>query len=238
MAAKGNDLFLIARNNDGLSEAAKEIMASSDVKVEYFACDLTAADSTRKIAEKLKSKKVNILVNNAGIGDYANFVDADLNKLDSMMQLNIVALVDLSHLLVPNMLRVKDAKILNVASTAAFFPGPRMAVYYASKAFVLSFSQALSFELRDTNVKVTVLCPGPTATKFDEVARASKSSFFRNPASLASAEQVVAYAIKSMENGELISIPGGWMQKLMLQAPRILPRKSIAGLVARIQNRH
>lgn len=186
---------------------------------------------------KLDGRKVDILINNAGFGDFVDFAKADANKIDSMIRLNVLALVNLTHRLLPNMLKAKEAKILNVASVAAFFPGPKMAVYYASKAFVLSFSEALSKELEDTNVTVTVLCPGPTATKFGDTAKASRNNVFKNPAKLAHADQVVAYGIDAMEKGKTIALPGGWMQKLMIKLSRIVPRKTVVNTVAKIQNR-
>ena len=153
-----------------------------------------------------------------------------------MLELNILALVKLTHSVLPKMVKRNRGKILNVASTAAFYPGPRMASYYASKSFVLSFSEALSCELEDTEVTVTALCPGPTATKFGQTANASKSPLFKAGAKLASAEDVVAYGLNAMDQGKTIAVSGGWRTRLLVQVPRVLPRSTTAKLIKKAQS--
>jgi len=237
LAKKQRDLFLISRDKKQIEAVSKQIADKYRVTVKHMAVDLTDAQSLAELIKSLSLIRVDTLINNAGLGDFDDFADANPNKLEEIINLNILALVKLTKGLLPQMLKQESARILNVASIAAFFPGPKMAVYYASKAFVLSFSEALSMELKDSNVSVTVLCPGPTATKFADAAHASKSNVFKDSSRLASAEQVVTYGIKAMEAGKLIALPGGWTQKISVQLPRVLPRRFVTKSVAAIQAR-
>ena len=176
---------------------------------------------------------VQVLVNNAGFGGYGPFAEADLASTLQMLQLNVVALTHLTRLFLPGMLERNLGGILNVASIAGFQPGPLMAVYYASKAYVLHFSEALTEELRNTNVRVTALCPGPTITGFEERAGLNASRFFTSRGVM-DARAVAEAGYRGFRNGRRIVVPG-WRNRLLAQSYRFFPRALIAGLVRRVQ---
>ena len=180
-ASQKSDLILVARSKGALEQLATELKAAYGVNAEVLVFDLNQTDSPRKIFATVEAKgwQVHTLVNNAGFGDHAAFAEEDWSRIQSMVQVNITALLELTHLFLPKMKQVNAGNILNVASTAAFQPGPFMAVYYASKAFVLSFSEALHEELSDTEVHVSALCPGPTESGFQSAARLGDVPLFK-----------------------------------------------------------
>jgi short-subunit dehydrogenase len=163
LAGKGYDLALVARSGDRLEALAAELGGASVV-----VADLSSPSAPAEVAGAIPD--VDVLVNNAGVGAYGLFADADLGATMAMVALNVGALTELTHRYLPGMLARGSGRILNVASTAAFFPGPLMSVYYATKSYVLSFSEGLAEEVRGTGVTVTALCPGPTATGFQAAA--------------------------------------------------------------------
>jgi short-subunit dehydrogenase len=167
-AADGHDVVLIARSEDKLREVAQELTAKHGVVAHVIAADLAKADAPQSIFDRAPA--IDILVNNVGFGTSGKFAETDLRAELDMIQVNIAALTHLTKLFLPPMLQRGHGRFLNVASTAAFQPGPLMAVYYATKAYVLSFSEAIAEELSGTGVSVTVLCPGPTATGFQKAA--------------------------------------------------------------------
>jgi short-subunit dehydrogenase len=171
---------------------------------------------------------IEVLVNNAGFGLGGEFSETELARELEMIQVNIGALTHLTKLFLPPMVRARTGRILNVASTAAFQPGPLMAVYYATKAYVLSFSQALAEELRNTGVTVTALCPGPTQTDFAEAAQMTNSRLFTT-FGVADADDVARYGVRSMLRGKRLAIPG-IRNKVLAQANRIAPRALSAKL--------
>lgn len=166
-------LILVARNLEVLNKLAVELRNEFSIEVHVIAKDLAHPHAAKEIAEYLHTHnlKVDVLVNNAGLGQYGLFAETDAKEEADMMQVNMIALTQLTKLILPGMIERKSGKILNVASTAAFQAGPLMAVYYASKAYVLSFSEALANELEGSGVTVTVLCPGPTESGFQKRAR-------------------------------------------------------------------
>jgi short-subunit dehydrogenase len=166
--------------------------------------------------------QVDVLVNNAGAGLGGDFADTDIQRQLEIIQLNISALTHLTYLFLPAMIKRRAGWIMNVASTAAFQPGPFMAVYYASKAYVLSFSQAIAEELRKTGVTVSALCPGPTESEFAKTAHIGKTRLFRAKAA-ASAADVAEYGYAALMSGKRVAIPGT-MNKLVAQANRVAPR--------------
>ena len=163
-ARDGHHLVLTARNEGQLQELAAKLRDQYHVNVEVIVQDLSVAGASQQIFERLQSKPIDYVVNNAGFGSHGLFAGAELQSQLAMLQVNIVALTHLTRLLLPGMLARKSGRILNVASLAAFLPGPYMAVYYATKAYVLSFSEALSSETAGSGVTVTALCPGATRT--------------------------------------------------------------------------
>ena len=234
-AREGRDLALVARSAERLSALAAELEAAHGISVLPLAVDLALEDAPDWIARSLGERKieVEILVNNAGFGDFGDFAGADWDKLDAMIAVNCRALARLTKLFLGPMLERGRGKILNLASTAAFLPGPLMAVYYASKAFVLSFSEALSRELKGSGVTVTALCPGPTRTGFRDAAALQDSGLFTN-LKVAAAEDVAAFGFRALMRGKAVAVHGG-LNKAMIFGLRFMPRSLVRGVVLRIQ---
>ena len=174
------------------------------------------------------------MVNNAGFGHFGLFAESNWEKQHQMIELNITALTQLTHLFLPQLIQQKG-KILNVASTAAFQPGPTMAVYYATKAFVLHFSEALSNELKPTGVTVTALCPGATESGFQKAAEMEESKLVKGR-KLPSSADVAIYGYKAFMNGKVVAIHG-WLNYLMAQSIRFTPRSLVLKVVRFIQDK-
>src|ERR1700675_4553377 len=183
LARDGFDIVLVARKRDTLEAAAGQLQGKFEGRVQVFAADLRLPDAPQAIFDFLHNENIpiEVLVNNAGFGLGGEFADTKLERELEMIQVNIAALTHLTKLFLPPMIKRKSGRVLNVASTAAFQPGPLMAVYYATKAYVLSFSEALAEELRNSGVTVTALCPGPTITEFQEKAGLEMTRLFRSP---------------------------------------------------------
>ncbi len=230
-AADKHDLVLVARRRDRLEQLASELQASHGSKVWILPEDLADPGATDRIAAELAMREIDVefLVNNAGLGTAGPFAELDLARELEVVQVNVAAVVRLTRRLLPAMIARKSGRILNMGSTAGFQPGPFMAVYYASKAFMNSFSEALSFELRGSGVTVTVCCPGATATEFASVAGIEKSRLFRMGAM--SAADVAGQAYRAMMRGATMSIPGA-RNKVLLQALRISPRAAVRSVTA------
>jgi short-subunit dehydrogenase len=176
-AAGKSDLILVARNTAAMETLAAGLRREHKIEIHVITADLSRPESPQQIFDELKGRgtNVDVLVNNAGFGLLGGFAELPLDRQLEIIQVNVAALVALTGLFLPGMLQRKRGGILNVGSVAGFLPGPNMAVYYASKAFVLSFSEALHEELRGTGVGVTNLCPGPTGTNFSDVARSHRT---------------------------------------------------------------
>jgi len=233
LARNGFDLALVARTRDALEAAAGQIEGKYDVKVHVFAADLRRREAPEAIFDFLRNESIpiEILVNNAGFGLGGEFAETDVTRELEMIQVNIAALTHLTKLFLPAMIKARSGRVLNVASTAAFQPGPLMAVYYATKAYVLSFSEALAEELRHSGVTVTALCPGPTRTDFATSAHVTNSRLFTLFGS-ADAADVAEYGFRAMMEGTRVAIPG-IKNKIVAQANRFAPR-AITAKVARI----
>jgi short-subunit dehydrogenase len=224
LARNGFDLVLVARKRDTLEAAAGQIEGKFGVKAHVFAADLRLTDAPQAIFDFLLNEDiaVDILVNNAGFGLGGEFAETELQRELDMIQVNIAALTHLTKLFIPPMIKRRSGRVLNVASTAAFQPGPLMAVYYATKAYVLSFSEALAEELRNSGVTVTALCPGPTETEFADVAHVTGSRLF-TAFGMADAGDVAQYGFDAMMHGKRLAIPG-LRNKIVAQANRFAPR--------------
>jgi len=225
---------LVSRDSKELENVAAEIHTDFGAKVDFIALDLTQDGAVEKLWKKVDKRNVHTLINNAGFGDLSTVVTADSEKLQSMITLNISALTQLSQLAAQKMKSEGTGQILNVASIAAFIPGPGMATYYATKAYVLSFSEALSEELKGTGVSVTVLCPGPTKTHFAESAGAEKSGLFSG--NIPTAADVAEYGYTAMKNGKVVAVHGLKNKLSSLVMPRLLPRFVIRKIVNKLQN--
>lgn len=237
-AADNKNLVIVARSAGKLNQLADEISNNSKSEVIVIAADLSGQDGVNKLISEITSKNIQIdtLINNAGFGDFGDFARADLSKNMEMIRLNISALTQLTHFALQGMLTAGQGKIMNVASTAAFMPGPGMDVYYASKSYVLSFSEALVRELKGSGISVTTLCPGPTDTEFAAVAGLGKSLMHRMLPP-ATSEEVAKAGYRAMLNGKAIEIPG-IVNKLSALAPRFTPRSMLRNMIYGIHRSH
>jgi short-subunit dehydrogenase len=218
LSAQGKQLVLVARRRDRLGALATELGNARAVEMDLS--ETGAAD--RLMADlAVHGEQADLLVNNAGFGLTGRFAGLDGPRQRQMIDLNCGALIELAHAVLPAMIERKSGAILNVASTAAFQPGPGMAVYFATKAFVLSFSEALHEEVKRSGVTVSALCPGPTATEFGEVAGFGPSNLLDKVA--ADSASVVRAGLKGLEAGKAVIIPG-LMNKSTAQAHRFFPR--------------
>jgi hypothetical protein len=235
-AAGGYDLVLVARSGPRLEEIAAELASRHGVAARALPCDLAAREAPEEVFRQLSGVAIDVLVNNAGFATFGAFVEIDLARELEELQLNVVTLTHLTKKLLPGMLARRRGGILNVASTAAFQPGPLMAVYYASKAYVLSFSEALAEELAGTGVTVTALCPGPTATGFQQRAAMQDSKLFSGLLKVADAPGVARAGYAGFRAGRRIVIPG-LLNRLVVQSLRVSPRALATRLARRIQER-
>lgn len=235
-ASEKFDLVLTARSRDKLEALARELSQTYRVEVSVIDEDLADPEAPRRIFETLEreGKQIDVLVNNAGFGLHGEVSTMDRNEILSMIQLNITALTDLTRLFLPGMRARRLGKILNVASTAAFQPGPLMAVYYATKAYVLSFSEALNEEVRGTGVNVTCLCPGPTRSEFQKRAGMEDMALFTH-ASMPS-RPVAEAGFKALMKGRPLIIPG-FLNKFVAFTTRLSPRALVPRIVRALQSR-
>lgn len=225
-AAKGGDLVIVARSENKLNELKSELESKYGVTVWVIAEDLSGAGSAKRIYDKTKELGLDVgtLINNAGFGGHGFFHERELEKEQSMIQLNITTLTDMTHFFLKDMVKANTGRILNVSSTASFMPGPLQAVYYATKAYVTSFSLAVAEEVSNTDITVTALCPGAVATGFVAAGDLEGVEVFdkaRSPASVAE----VGY--RDMEKGKLLSFNEGKLQFLLGWVIPLLPKKLV-----------
>jgi short-subunit dehydrogenase len=234
-AMHGHNLILVGRHRDTLEAVAGSLESEHGGSAHVVVADLSDPGAPQALFDEIREANLHVdfLINNAGFGLGGRFSDTDVTRELDMVQVNIAALTHLTKLFLPQMLKRRAGRIMQVASTAAFQPGPLAAVYYASKAYVLSFSQALSEELRDSGVTVTALCPGLTATNFAATAHISNSRLFER-AGVASASDVARHGYAAMMRGERIAITS-LRDRIMVQAVRLAPRAVVARIVHRIQ---
>jgi short-subunit dehydrogenase len=235
-ARDGFDCILVARSQDKLRELAARLEGEHRVKTLVIARDLSRASAVDEIFEEVTaaSMQVDVLINNAGFPVFGPFVETDLRTELEMLQVNVVALTALTKLFLTGMVQRRTGRILNLASTAAFLPGPLMAVYYASKAYVLSFSQALASELRGTGITVTALCPGPTRTGFQKRGVMEDSRLVQGQ--IADAASVALAGYRGLMAGKAIVIPG-LNNKVIPWVVRLSPRGALTRVVRRMQER-
>jgi short-subunit dehydrogenase len=231
LAAIDYDLVLIARDEAGLARAKAQLVAEGR-NVDTLTLDLSAASAITSVIRVLGNRRIGLLVNNAGFATYGEFQREDISTMAGELELNVVALTQLTRAMLPAMIRYKEGRIINVASTAAFLPGPFMAVYFASKAYVLSFSVAVNEEINGTGVTVTALCPGPTATGFARRAKAERSRAFSGR--LMSASEVARQGYAAAMMGKAIVVPGR-VNRIQTWSLRLIPRALAARVVRRAQ---
>lgn len=231
------NLILVARSEGKLKEIAAELRNKYGITVEVLAKDLSNYNAAKEIHQWCLQNKndVGYLVNNAGFGDYGFFAESNWPKQEQMINLNITSLTYLTHLFLPGMIQRKFGRIMNVASTAAFQPGPGMSVYFATKAFVLHFSEAIANELEGTGVTVTALCPGATESGFQTAAAMEDSKLVKGKKIPTSAE-VAAYGYRAMNKGKKVAIHG-FMNYLLVNSIRFTPRSLVLKIVRSLQSK-
>lgn len=230
LAADKFPLVLVARNEARLQQVARELESAYQIPTKVIPSDLSRKESAAQIFDALKPVNVSVLINNAGFGYRGDFLQTDLQRSIDMLNVNMNAVVQLTWLFAQPMRQRRSGRILNVASTAAFQPGPLTAIYYASKAFVFSFSLALEQEFAGSGVTVTTLCPGATRTEFHERANMQRSTRWLH---MMSAAEVARIGYRGLQSGKSIIIPG-FMNKLTSVFARRLPVRFTARVVQKI----
>lgn len=236
-AAKGDNLVLVARNQKKLEELKTELEHTYKISVVIMAKDLSARNSALEVYTELKQKNIGVdyLINNAGFGDFGLFYETSWDKEEQMINLNITTLTHFTKLFIKDMVARGSGKIMNVASTAAFQSGPTMAVYYATKAYVLSFSEAIDNEVRSKGVTVTALCPGATESGFQEAAAMQESRLVKGR-KLPTSREVAEFGYKAMMDGKTVAIHG-LMNAIMANAVRFMPRSLVVKVTRMVQDK-
>ncbi|WP_040214350.1 SDR family NAD(P)-dependent oxidoreductase [Clostridium polynesiense] len=234
LAEDGNNLILIGRNEKRLLSLKSSLEKKYNISAYVITKDLSKENAPEEIYNEITSRGfvVENLINNAGFGSFGRFVEIDTHTDLSMIDTNCRALTHLIKLFLPDMLKRNKGRILNTASTAAFLPGPYMAVYYATKAYVLSLSEALASETSGTGVTVSVLCPGPTKTEFQSKAKMNKSGFVK--LGFMDAHTVALHGYKGMLKGKKIIVPGA-LNKFLVSAIKLLPRSIVTRMAKSTQ---
>lgn len=225
-ARAGGDLVIVARREEALNALKRELESQFGVSVDVIPADLSQTDATANLFSRTQELglEIDVLINNAGFGSHGKFHQQDLTKHQSMMQVNMVALTELTYLYLQSMVERNRGKILNVASTAAFMPGPLQAVYYASKSYVLSFTQAIGQELKGTNITATALCPGAVATEFVAAGDLEGVEIFDNAAT---PESVAGCGYQAMLKGDLVKINEARLSFMLNWIVPLMPRKMV-----------
>lgn len=232
LAARNTNLVLVARSQDKLNQLAQQLQEQFQVQTDVIVQDLTETRAGKTVYEAIAQKEltIDLLINNAGFGDYGPFVERDLQKQLQMIHLNVTTLVELTHLFLPGMKQRGSGGIINVASIAAYQPLPYMSIYAATKAFVLHFSEALWAENKGSGVEILALCPGPTKSNFFEVAD-FPDSFAGGGTEYASTEEVVKDALKALDKNQSSIVTGGFGNQFVVNISRFVPRETVVSLV-------
>lgn len=232
-------LVLTGTNHNKLKELKIELSSKYNVPIEIIEKDLREKNAPKEIYDSLKEKNIiiEILCNNAGFGDYGNFYELDIDKNIDMVKVNIEALMKLTHYFLKDMIKNNKGKILNTCSTAAFQPGPLMATYYASKAFVLSFTESLAKELDKTNITLTALCPGPTKTEFFNRAGSNQrnSKLLKN-FKMSNPDKLALYGYKKLMKKRVVAVYG-IKNNILIFLERFMPRKTIRNITYQLQKK-
>jgi uncharacterized protein len=236
-AATGGNLVLVARNKIKLDELKVELEKQYNISVYTIGKDLSAPNAAQEVFNETTQQKITIdyLINNAGFGDFGMFVETDWSKELQMINLNITTLTQFTKLYLQDMVKRQSGKIMNVASTAAFQSGPTMAVYYATKAYVLSFSEAIDNEVSDKGVTVTTLCPGATESGFQAAAAMEESALVKGK-KLPTSKEVAQYGYVAMMKGKTVAIHGV-MNWLLANSVRFTPRALVVKITRKIQDK-
>ncbi|MBW4600115.1 MAG: SDR family oxidoreductase [Calothrix sp. FI2-JRJ7] len=228
LAARNNNLVLVARSEEKLYQLASELQAKYHIEVDVIVKDLSEVGSTEHVFDYTRNQGiiVDTLINNAGFGDYGDFAERDGERQMQMIQLNVLALVDLTHKYLPLMRQRRSGDIINIASIAAFQAIPYMSVYAASKAFVLSFSESLWAENRAFGIRVLCVCPGPIDTNFFNAAKFPPTIAAKNT-QITKVETVVRDTLQGLERGESVIVSGGLTSHLIPKLSRLVPRRTL-----------
>ncbi|MEO1652753.1 MAG: SDR family oxidoreductase [Bacteroidota bacterium] len=235
IAADQIDLVLVARNQDKLKRIKQELESTHQIRVDILPKDLSQPNAAREVYEVVKNMDIEMLINNAGFGEFGEFIHTPWLKESQMIQLNITTLTQFTKLFLPQMVKRKSGFIMNVASTAAFQPGPLMAVYYATKAYVLSFTEAIAEEVRDCGVKITALCPGPTESGFQSTAHMEESKLVKNR-KMPSAQEVATYGYEALKKGKVVAVHG-LQNKILANSVKFFPRNMVSSMVKKMQEK-
>lgn len=229
-------LVLVDIDADKLKATQKELEIKYKTQVKTITKDLSVPNIADEIFSEITNTPIDILINNAGFGLFGDFHNTDWHREAAMLNLHIMTTTHLTKLVLKGMVERGSGRILNMSSLAAFQPGPLMAIYYASKSYILSFSEAIAQELKGTGVTVTVLCPGQTKTSFQEVV-SEKTTENKISFNMGDASQVAQYGYKAMLEGKTVVVPGTF-NKFLSQLPRIIPRNTAAAIVKKIQKKN
>lgn len=236
-AEQAKNLILVARSEDILKNMAEDWTNQYGIAVHYFAADLSKMEEAKALVHWVRENgyEVETLINNAGFGSFGEFHKSSLKNEREMLQLNVVTLMYLTRAFLPAMVFRGQGGVLNVSSIAGFLPGPRMANYYASKAYVLSFTEALAAELKKTKIKISALCPGPVKTGFQARSKMQlKKRLFNTEKHSLSAQEVARYAYERFQVGEVVIVPGREMKWVAILS-RILPKCAVRWLMSVFQ---
>ncbi len=236
-ASKRDNLVLVARNQTKLDELQLELENKYQIGIVIIVKDLAVSNAAQEVFEETQQKgiQVDYLINNAGFGDFGMFYETDWDKESKMIELNITTLTQLTKLYLKEMVKRNHGKIMNVASTAAFQPGPTMAMYYATKAYVLHFSEAIANELKDKNITITALCSGATESGFQAVAAMEESKLVKGK-KLPTSKAVAQYGYKAMMKGKTVAIHG-FMNRILANSVRFMPRTMVTVITRRVQDK-
>jgi len=236
-AKDGHDLVLVARRREPMQALAAELHAAG-TEITVISTDLGEPGSAAELMKIIEDRGlvIDMLINNAGVGDSGRFDQTDPQKIAAMLQVNVVALTELTRLVLPQMVARRGGKIMLLASTAAFQPGPEMAVYYATKSYVLSFGRAIGYELRRTGVTVTTLCPGPTTSEFAQVANMQGVALFDGPMPVMSAAEVARQGYAALKAGRPLLV-AGFLNKILAMSSRFTPTSMLLMIAGHLNHR-
>lgn len=224
-------VFIVDNNKENLKKLEKSINPKHFVGIRE---DMSSLSSPQKIYKKLKDENIEVLINNAGFGDYGKFHTTDWKKEEKMINLHVVNTTHLTKLFLKDMVKKNDGKIMNISSVAAFQPGPLMSLYYATKAYILHFTEAIANEVKDKNICISVLCPGQTKTNFQKNVSSKKNKIMFN---VSCPEKVAKYGYRALKANDTISIPGNF-NKFLVFLNRLLPRSVVTKIVRYIQEKN
>jgi short-subunit dehydrogenase len=235
LAADGYDLVMVDKNQYGLEHSAHKLQQSYGISIETLAKDLGRNNAASELYKEVEARDFDVLINNAGFGLYGHFIRTDWEIEEAMLQLSVLNLTHLTKLILQKMIQRGSGKVMNVASLAAFQPSPTMSLYYASKGYMLYFSEAVANELKGTGVSLTVLLPGLFNTNFARTAARNSGSAERHEKVVnTTVEQVALKALKGMMKGKIRVIPG-FSSKVISMLPRFLPRNFVLSTLRRVQ---